>query len=306
MFELDAFDDLVLPRPHSTTGRALASMVRRRCFEQLKALAREGHPDPALGALVAELRESFAKRLPGDPHAISALVGDASVGIPLRRGLSAIGTRGSAADADALALGLRRLLAGLGDLAASEPAAQVHAIEGKVGLRVGDTALVRCLGVADTSTEVPSALVVPLRSALTLLGEVAPAMRADVDRLTSTVMISATGPTELPPWSFGLAVVPASTDPTELLVALVASSVVGKLHALVEGRPYDSARLSRLAREASSLASERVLEVAAARRLLVHRPRPLPLAEETCPPDDPLVHVVAELRTLANRAKLPT
>lgn len=294
MFELGDVDDLVLPGPGSTTGRALASMARRRLFERLKALARESRS--SAGEARSRLAGSFAARLPGNPHAISDAISDPAIGVLLRRGL-----RGGP-DAPWLALGIERLLIALGDLDATAPPPAAHPIAGPIGLR-DDDLLAEAAGIARVACD-PEAMTHGLSLALDRLEQEAPSMRTDLDRLATAVFVASTPAEAVPPYALGVAVVPSTYDPARLAEALAASLVIGKLHALVEARAHAPAVLERLrplAAEVAALRSHGRGDSLAdgARSRLRQTLEAMKVAE-----DDPLHHPWHELRAIAERGRL--
>lgn len=291
MFELGSIDDLVLPGPSSTTGRALVSMARRRTFENLKALVRR--QDAEATALVADLRRSFEARLPGNPHAISDAITDPAIGVLLRRGLR------EAADAPAyLALGIERLLVDLGDREPLEPPRLQLPIEGPITLRLRDPRLCEASSITESAFE-PSGFAGLLHEALRIVEDRAAAMRRDADRFAVAIVVASTAPDELPPWSLGLSVVPATGDPIALARSLCASVAVGKLHALVDGRAHDREILARLRPLVAALAAERVQGRGVVIPVELLSSLDAAFAASTPSADDPLSMVLGELRTTA-------
>lgn len=75
-------NDLTVPAPGSTTGRAILSMALRKLFEDLRALRVQ--PSDASARDLRRLREVLVGFLPGRPGAIASLLRDPVVAAPLR------------------------------------------------------------------------------------------------------------------------------------------------------------------------------------------------------------------------------
>lgn len=252
MFELGRVDDLLVPTSPST-GRALDSFVRRTTFEALKraVIDVDAAPEGARSALRA-LRDSFAARLPGDPHAIAEAIANPGIGSLLRAGLVWVGEDGGDAW---LPIGIARLRAAIGD-APAEPVATLVTIEGRIAFRVGDRPLERCLGVtaaAPTDADVRSA-----RAAIAILQRVAPSTRADVDRFAGTILTTSTRAAALPTSAVGIGCVDGCEDAAAVLIALVESVTCGKLSALV-GEKSDRAGSMRSFRDGAARAASAVV-----------------------------------------------
>lgn len=96
--------DLISPVPDSSTSRALVSLVRRTRFEAWKAYRPEGLA-PELAHDLDVLRAVFSHFLPGNPHAVAAVLALPGVGAALRRAVGgALGLDGTRAlpDPDAI------------------------------------------------------------------------------------------------------------------------------------------------------------------------------------------------------------
>lgn len=262
MFELGRVDDLLAPRSPST-GRALDSYVRRTTFEALKraVLQVDSAPDGVRSAL-RELRDSFAARLPGDPHAIAGAIAIPAIGVLLREGLARV-DRGD--DPRALATGIARLRAFLGDAAQADVATRVT-VEGRIAFRVDDRELERCVGV--TPSPIRDEHLLAARGALSILLQIAPAIRADADRFTSTLLATPVPLHRLPVSAIGIGCVAPTVDMSSTIAAFVLGVSNGKLSALDDARIARTEPLARFRQGASHAASAAVLHQAIARKLL--------------------------------------
>jgi hypothetical protein len=96
--------DLISPAPDSSTSRALVSLVRRTRFEAWKAY-RPGGLAPELAHDLDVLRAVFSHFLPGNPHAVAAVLALPGVGAALRRAVGgALGLDGTRALPDPSAI----------------------------------------------------------------------------------------------------------------------------------------------------------------------------------------------------------
>lgn len=313
MFDFGPIDDLLAPATPSS-GRALASLARRRTFEQLKHVCAS---PPPLGAhavdAVIALQAAFAARLPGDPHAIASAIANPAIGTLLRQGLD--GGKGQS-DATYLVLGIDRLLAELGEPrvgvdehADATTGVTCTAVEGPCGLRIGDHVLNACVGVVEAP---PSAtLLRDLRVALAWLREASCAVRADVDRFATIWLVGTEPPGGLPASSIGIGVIQADADPLACFVAIVRAATRGKFSVLLGPEFESGATTDQFIRSATSVAVANCVHGALrlgrldarsdAVRALAAFPAPEP--EESLP--SVVVPVLEEWRRLAQPTPAP-
>lgn len=273
MFELGAIDDLVVPRPRSTTGRALASMSLRRTFEACKALDPDRFDGDARAAALT-LRHAFERRLPGDPHGIAHALAEPEIGVPVRAALR---------DPSLLPEAIERLLIRLGDREGRIDGEEL-AVFGRIRIRSGDPLLARCAGIVAA----PGAPIDALRTAIERLRTTRPALHDDLRRFASVLLVTETA--SLAPIAIGVGTVPADEDPDRQFESLVGSIVRGKILALVEARPHDAEARERLIHEARAIA--------------LTASTPLGGADPSIavePPSDPLRFVADELRRHTSR-----
>lgn len=253
-FRPGAPDDLVHPRAGASTARALVSFAQRSLFEAratLRVASLEGtHEDAA----VARWLDIVSGMLPGSPHAVAhtlrdpavfvparmswddgprarraarAFVGSALLGLAREGALSVAVELPFAVDAFALRHGVR-VASPTRSIGAHTPLTTLPAVEGRLlALEDGPWTALGCVRLdAAHYAERTRAL----RLALAHLARVAPAERADLDRLASGFVWGARLDVVRP---LGLAIVPADARTTEALARAIAVEIVREKLALL-------------------------------------------------------------------------